>query len=150
MDWIEDLPNSDLQIPFWSIPTSVRGKLNDGVGRYYVAGAGRAYEGQEGVQHLLLVSISSLYTIALFDCGRSTVWIWFNFPSDLAENSDNTFIRLAAFTTLLIGQTQIYSMVQGTWRVIKNPFIKHHQTGESIRDWLHSPWISFRPREDQM
>ena len=42
------------------MPPSVSGKLNDGVGGYDVSGAGRDYEGQEGVQHLLLVSISSL------------------------------------------------------------------------------------------
>ena len=55
------------------MPPSVHGKLNDGVGGYDVAGAGRAYEGQEGVQHLLLVSIYRLYTVAIYGRGRSTV-----------------------------------------------------------------------------
>ena len=127
MDCIEDLTNSNLQIPFWSMPPSVHGKLNDGVGGYDVAGAGRAYEGQEGVQHPLLVSMYSLYTFSLFGCGSSTVWIQFNPPSDSAEKSENTFLLLAAFTTLLIGQASISSMVQGTWRSIQNSFIKHHQ-----------------------
>ena len=45
MDWIEDLPNSDLQIPFWIMPPSVCGKIDDGVGGYDVAGEDRAYEG---------------------------------------------------------------------------------------------------------
>ena len=52
---------------------SLRGKLNDGVGVYDVTGADRYYEGREGVQHLLLVSISILYGVALFGRGRSTV-----------------------------------------------------------------------------
>ena len=73
MDRIEDLPNSDLHIPFRSIPPSVRVILNDGVGGYDVAGAGRAYEGKEGVQHLPLVSISGLYAVSLFGRGWSTV-----------------------------------------------------------------------------
>ena len=51
------------------MPTSVQRILNDGVGMYDVAGAGRSYEYQEGVQNLLLVSISSLYTVALFGRG---------------------------------------------------------------------------------
>ena len=42
------------------MPPSVRGILDDGVGGYDVAGAGISHEGQKGVQHLLLVSISSL------------------------------------------------------------------------------------------
>ena len=46
MDRIEDLPNSDLHIPFLRIPPSLRGILNYGVGEYYVAGAGRFYEVQ--------------------------------------------------------------------------------------------------------
>ena len=111
MDPIEDLPNSNLQIMFWSIPPSVRAILNDGVGGYDVAGAGIAYEGQEGVQRLLFVIIYSLYAVALFGRVRLTVWIRFNPPSDLAENSDNTFLRLAVFNILLIGQTSISSMV---------------------------------------
>ena len=48
------------------MPPSVRGILNDGVGGYDVAGAVRSCEGQEGVQHLLLVSISSLHSVSLF------------------------------------------------------------------------------------
>ena len=55
------------------MPTSVRGKLNDGVLGYDVAGAGRDDGGQKGVQHLLLVSIYSLYDVDLFGRGRSTV-----------------------------------------------------------------------------
>ena len=55
------------------MPLSVRVILNDGVGGYDVSGAGRAYEGKERVQHLLLVSISSLYSVALFVHVRSTV-----------------------------------------------------------------------------
>ena len=55
------------------MPPSVRGILNYGVGGYDVVGVGRDYEDQEGFQHLLLVSISSLYNVALFGCGRSTV-----------------------------------------------------------------------------
>ena len=47
MDYIEYLPNSDLYIPFWSMSPSVLGKINDGVGGYDIAGAGRSYEGQE-------------------------------------------------------------------------------------------------------
>ena len=54
------------------MPHSVHVKLNDGVGGYDAAGAGRAFEGQERVQHLLLVSISSLYDVSLFGCGQST------------------------------------------------------------------------------
>ena len=114
MDRIEDLPNSNFQIPFLSMPPSVSGLLNDGVGGYDVSGAGRAYEGKERVQHLLLVSISSLSAVALFGRGWSTVLIRFDPPSDLAEISDNTFLRLATITTLLIGQTSISSMFQGT------------------------------------
>ena len=72
MDRIEDLPNYDLQIPFLSMPPSVHGMLNDGVGVYDATGAGRAYAGQEGFQHLLVI-ISSLYAVALFGHGRSTV-----------------------------------------------------------------------------
>ena len=48
------------------MPPSVRGILNDGVGGYDVSGADRASEGQEGVQHLLLVSISSLHAVSIF------------------------------------------------------------------------------------
>ena len=69
MDWIEDLPNSDLQIPFWRIPPAVRGILNDVVGGYYVSREGIDDEGQKGFQQLLLVSIYSLYAVSLF--GRS-------------------------------------------------------------------------------
>ena len=54
------------------MPPSVCGTLNDGVGGYDVAGAGRAYENQEGFQHILLASNSSLYTVALFGSGWST------------------------------------------------------------------------------
>ena len=96
------------------MPPSVCGKFNDGVGGYDFAGAGIAYEGQEGVKHILLVIISSLYAFDPFGCVRSTVWIRLNTTSDLAENSDNTFIRLAALTILLIGKTSISSMVRGT------------------------------------
>ena len=46
MDRIKDLPNSDLQIPFLSMPPSVRGIPNDSIGGYDVAGAGIAYEGK--------------------------------------------------------------------------------------------------------
>ena len=46
MDRIEDLPNPDLQIPFLSMPPSVRGILNYGVWGYYFVGASRAYEGK--------------------------------------------------------------------------------------------------------
>ena len=53
------------------MPPSVRGILYDGVGGYDAFWAVRAYEGQEGVQHILLVSISSLYGVALFGRGRS-------------------------------------------------------------------------------
>ena len=55
------------------MPPSLRVKLNDGVGGYDVSGAGRTYEGQEGFQHLLLVSISSLYANTLFGHSRLTV-----------------------------------------------------------------------------
>ena len=55
------------------MPPSVRGKINDGVGVYDAARADRAYEGQEGVQNLLLVNIYTLYDVALFGRGRSTV-----------------------------------------------------------------------------
>ena len=55
------------------MPHSGSGILNDGVGGYDVAGEGRAYEGQEGFQHLLLVSIYSIYDVALFGCIQSTV-----------------------------------------------------------------------------
>ena len=55
------------------MPPSVHVKINDDVGGYDVDGLVKAYEGQEGVQHLLLVSIYSLYYVALFDCGRLTV-----------------------------------------------------------------------------
>ena len=94
--------------------TSVRIILNDVIGGYDVAGAGRSYERQEGVQHILLVIISGLCDIALFGRFWSTVLIQFNSPLDLAENSDNTFLRLAVFTNLLIGQTSISPMVQVT------------------------------------
>ena len=96
------------------MPTSVQRILNDGVGMYDVAGAGRAYEYQEGVQNLLLVSISSLYTVALFGRGWLTVLILCNLSSYLAVNYDNTFLQLAALTTLLVGQISIYLMDQGT------------------------------------
>ena len=55
------------------MPPSLNGKLNGSVGVYDVSGAGRAHEGWEGVQHLLLVSIFSLYDVALFGCVRSNV-----------------------------------------------------------------------------
>ena len=48
------------------MPPSVRVILNGGVGVYVVAGAGRCYEVQEVVQHILLVSMYSLYDVALF------------------------------------------------------------------------------------
>ena len=70
MDQIEDLPNSNLQIPFWIMPPSICGKLNDEVGGYDYAGTSRDYEGQEVDQHLLLVSISSLYDVSLFGRGQ--------------------------------------------------------------------------------
>ena len=54
------------------MPPSVRGKLNDGVGGYGFAVVGRAYEGQEGSQHLLLVIIYILYTVAIFGRGLSS------------------------------------------------------------------------------
>ena len=73
MDQIEDLTNSDLQIPFLSIPPSVHGKINDVVGVYGVDGLGKAFEGQEGVQNLLLVRIYSLYAVSLIGRFRSTV-----------------------------------------------------------------------------
>ena len=149
MDRIEDLPNYDFYIPFWSIFPSVHVIRNDAVGGYDVSGAVGSYVVQEGVQHLLIVSISSLYGVAAFGWGWSTVWIWFNPPSDLAGNSNNTFLRLAAFATLLIGQILIYSMVQVTWRVIQNPFIQHHQTEASIIYCLYSPWLSLRLREEK-
>ena len=149
MDRIEYLPNSDLQIPFWSIPPSVRGKISDGVGEYDVSGAVRSYEFQEAVQHLLLVSISSLYAVALFCCGRSNVWIWFNPPSDLVESSDNTLLWLAVLTTLLIGQPSISLMVQGTRKVIQNTLIKNLRIDASIIYCLHSTWISSRLREEK-
>ena len=57
------------------MPPSVHGKLNDGVGGYDVAISVRDFYGQEGVKHLLLVSISSLYTVTLFGRDRSAVWI---------------------------------------------------------------------------
>ena len=150
MDWIEYLPNSNLQTPFWSMPLWVLGKLNDDVWGYDVAGLGRGYKGQEGVQHVFLVSISSLYAVALFGYGRVTVWIQFNTPKDLAENSHNTFLRMAAFITFLIGKTSMSSMVQGIWRAIQNNFIKHHREEASIRDCLHYPQIIFRLREEKI
>ena len=55
------------------MPPSVHGIINYCVGGYDVAGAGRAYEGQEGVQHILLVSISSLCAVDLFGIGRLAV-----------------------------------------------------------------------------
>ena len=57
------------------MPPSVRGILNDGVGGYDVAGAVRAFEGQEGVQHLLLVSIYSLHSVSFFGGDHYTVSI---------------------------------------------------------------------------
>ena len=125
------------------MPLSVRVILNGGVEGYDVSGAGRAYEGLEGVPNLLLVSIYSLYAVALLGCDRSTFWIQLNSPSDSAENSDNTFLRLAEFTALLIWKTSISSIVQGTLRVIQNPLIQHHWTEAPVRDYLHPPWISF-------
>ena len=96
------------------MPSSVRGKLNDGVGGYDVSRTGIYYEGKEGVQHIILVSIYSLYDVYLFGHVRSTVLIRFNYPSDLVGNSDNTFLQMAAFTTLLIGKTSMSSMIQFT------------------------------------
>ena len=55
------------------MPPSVRGIINDGVGGYGATGAVRYYEGQEGVQHPLLVNISSLYDVALFGSVQSAV-----------------------------------------------------------------------------
>ena len=55
------------------MPPSVRVILNYDVGGYDVTGAGRAYEGQEGVQHFVDVSISSLYDVSTFSHIRSTV-----------------------------------------------------------------------------
>ena len=55
------------------MPPSVGGKINDGVGGYDVSRAGRCYEEREVFQHLPLVSISSLYNVALFCRGRLTV-----------------------------------------------------------------------------
>ena len=55
------------------MPPSVRVIRNDGVGGYGVTGVGRAYKGQERVQHLLLVSIYSLCGVSLFGHGRSTI-----------------------------------------------------------------------------
>ena len=55
------------------MPPSVRVKLNDGVGGYDVSGVGRDYEYQEGVQHLLLFSISGIYPVGLFGRGWLTV-----------------------------------------------------------------------------
>ena len=49
---------------------SVLGIINDGVGGYDAARAGRDYEVQEGVQHLLLVSIFSLCAVSLFGSGQ--------------------------------------------------------------------------------
>ena len=48
------------------MPPSVCGTLNDGVGGYDVAGAVRDFEGQKGVQHLLLGSICSLQAVSFF------------------------------------------------------------------------------------
>ena len=45
---------------------SVRGIFNDGIGGYDVAVVRRSYEVQEEVQYLILVSIASLYNVALF------------------------------------------------------------------------------------
>ena len=45
---------------------SVCGIINDVVGVYYVVGVGKSYEVYEGVQHLLLVITSILYTVAIF------------------------------------------------------------------------------------
>ena len=47
------------------MPPSVRRVLNGGVGGYDFDEAGVSYDGQEGVQHLLLVNISSLYAVSL-------------------------------------------------------------------------------------
>ena len=55
------------------MPPSLRGILNDGVGVYDVDISGRAYGGQEGVQNILVVSISSLYAVSLIGRFRSTV-----------------------------------------------------------------------------
>ena len=55
------------------MPPSVRVIINDGFGGYYVTGSGRTYEVKEGLQYPLLVSIYSLYTVALFGRGWSTV-----------------------------------------------------------------------------
>ena len=55
------------------MPPAVCGILNDGIGGYGVAGAGIDYEGWEGVRHLLLVSISNLYSVALFGSIQSNV-----------------------------------------------------------------------------
>ena len=55
------------------MPPSVCAIINDGVGGYDVARAGRAYSGKEGVQHLPLVSISGLYAVSIFGRGWSTV-----------------------------------------------------------------------------
>ena len=52
------------------MPPSICGKLNDEVGGYDYAGTSRDYEGQEVDQHLLLVSISSLYDVSLFGRGQ--------------------------------------------------------------------------------
>ena len=52
---------------------SVLGIINDGVGIYAVTRDVRSYEGQEGVQHLILVSNSSIYAVTLFGRGRSAV-----------------------------------------------------------------------------
>ena len=149
MSWIEELPNSNLQIPFWSMPPSVRVIINDVVGGYYITVAGRSYEGQGGFQYLLLVSIPSLYAFSLFGRGWSTIWIQYNSPLDLAENSDKTFLRLAVFATLLIGQTSVYSMFQGTWRVIKilsfNITRQRHQSEISyIPLFLVSDYVKIR------
>ena len=117
------------------------------LGGYDAAVAGRAYEGQGGFQNLLLFIISSIYTVALFVHGRSNVWILLNPPSDLMENSDNTLLKLAAFTTVLIWQRSKCSMVKGTWRVVLNPFIQHHRTEVSIRYFLHYSRLILRLRE---
>ena len=55
------------------MPPSVRGKINVGIGGYDVSVAVKVYEGQEGVQHLLLVIIYSLYNVTHFGCGQLTV-----------------------------------------------------------------------------
>ena len=131
------------------MPPSVCGIFNDVVGLYDVSGSGRYYEVQEGVQHLLIVSIYSLYDVALFGHVHSTALIIFNTPSDLVGNSGNTFLLLDVFTALLIDKTSISSMVQGKLRVIQNNFVQRHRTEASIRDCLHSPRLSFLPREEQ-